>query len=340
VARVRSRTDLVEALMARETWDVAHVVYAETHCAGHHFWGFRDPASAPYVAEGSDTLRNAVDEVYAEVDRGIGRLLAAAGPEADVMVIASHGMDKYVGGYQLLGEVLRRLGLRRGASRARAALGRHTPRRVRSLVRRVVSSASRERVLEALGERPEHELRHPETLATVLPNNRCGAIRLNLRDREPNGTVEPGAEADALIELLRTELSALTDPESGQPIVVSVDTPAASGRPHLHADLPDVTVDFRTDLGPLEACTSPRIGTVAVPLWRRTGRSDWPLGMGRTGDHTPSPSRAWIRAHHAEPTRAVDAPSVIDLAPTALALLGVPVPPSVEGHAWFRTVTR
>ena len=39
-------------------------------------------------------------------------------------------------------------------------------------------------------------------------NNRCAAIRLNVRGREPYGCVEPGAEADALVEELRGELLA------------------------------------------------------------------------------------------------------------------------------------
>jgi predicted AlkP superfamily phosphohydrolase/phosphomutase len=340
VDRVQRRTRLVETLVAREPWDVAYVVYAETHCAGHQFWGFRDPTTAPYLREGSDALRHAVDEVYREVDRGIGRLIAAAGPAVDVIVIASHGMAKYVGGYQLLPEVLGRLGLRPRPGRARSGLGRRAPRRLRALAGRIVATEARERILASLGERPEHDLQRPVTLATVMPNNRCGAIRLNLRGREPHGSVEPGAEAAALVELLRNELYALTDPRTGQPIVTSVDTPADSGRAHLHPDLPDITVDFRTDLGPLESCTSPRIGTVEAPLWRRTSRSDWPLGMGRTGDHTPSASRAWVRAHGVEPTASVDPPSVIDLAPTALALLGVPVPGSMEGRTQLVRVTR
>lgn len=339
VTSVRARTALAEGWMARERWDVAHVVYAETHCVGHHFTGLRDPGCAPYVADAPDDLRAAVRTVYREIDAGLGRLLAAAGADARVVVVASHGMAKYVGGYQLLGEVLSRLGLRPGSNPVATGLSRRVPSRLRAAARRVVPTPAREQVLRALGDRPQDDLRDPRTRATVVPNNRCGAIRLNLRGREPHGCVEPGTEADEVVALLRRELRGLTDPRTGEPIVAAVDTPADSGRAVLHPDLPDVTVAFRTDLGPLEACTSPRVGLVEVPLWpRHPRRPDWPLGLGRTGDHTAD-SRIRIRAagfavdHAASSTADGAGGSLLDVAPTALTLLGVPVPDELEGRS-------
>lgn len=331
VEGVDRRTALAEAWMGREEWDVAHVVYAESHCVGHHFFALRDPGTDPYVRTAPDDLRDAVLTVYRAIDAGLGRLVAAAGRDARVVVVASHGMAKYVGGYQLLAEVLRRLGLRPGPGARRVALSRHLPRRARAAARRVLPARARDRLLESLGEMPHHDLADPRTRATVVPNNRCGAIRLNLRGREPHGSVAPGREAEELVDRLRAELLALTDPRTGEPIVRSVDTPAASGRPRLHPDLPDVTVSFRSDLGPLEACTSPSVGRVDVPLWPRTRRRDWPMGLGRTGDHTGH-SRAWVRAPGFDPAPGREAPaSVLDLAPTALVLMDVPVPDELEG---------
>jgi len=337
---VERKTQLTETLTAREEWDVVHVVYGESHCAGHHFWGLRDPATRPYVADAPTELRSAMTGVYRALDGALGRLVVAAGPDTRVMVVTSHGMGKYVGGYQLLPEVLARLDLRRGAGPVRSALRRRTPWRVRSLARRLVPAGPRERALAALGERPECDLRDPATRATAVPNNRCGAIRLNLRGREPFGRVEPGLDAEEVIDRLRAELLALRDPRTGEAIVTSVDRPVDSGRPRLHPDLPDLTVAFRQDLGPIETCTSPGVGLVEVPLWPRTGRPDWPLGLGRTGDHTAE-TRIWIRAPGFAPA-VTGCRSVLDVAPTALTLLGVPAPACMEGRPLVApaTVTR
>jgi predicted AlkP superfamily phosphohydrolase/phosphomutase len=163
-------------------------------------------------------------------------------------------------------------------------------------------------------------------------NNRCAAIRINQRGREPHGTVEPGAEADALVEDLRGALLALRQPGSGEPIVDLVATPTELFGSGAHPDLPDLTVGFRTDLGAIEACESARVGLVEVPLWPRETRSDgWPVDLGRTGDHTAE-SRLWLVPPGGEGADAGDA-SVLDVAPTVLSLLAVPIPPTMKGQA-------
>ena len=56
-----------------------------------------------------------------------------------------------------------------------------------------------------------------------LPNNRCAAVRLNLAGREPYGSVQPGEEASAILEDIRSELLELEDPR-GERIVLRVQT--------------------------------------------------------------------------------------------------------------------
>jgi predicted AlkP superfamily phosphohydrolase/phosphomutase len=182
------------------------------------------------------------------------------------------------------------------------------------------------------GTLPHHDLASGRTKATVMLNNRCAAIRLNLRGREPYGCVEPGAEADALVEDLRRELLALRQPGTGEPIVDLVATPAGLFGPDSHPDLPDLTVGFRTDLGRLEACESPTVGRIDVPLWSRDARPDgWPIELGRSGDHTAA-SRLWV-CGPGEAARDGGIGSVLDVAPTVLTLLDVAPPPTMTGRA-------
>jgi predicted AlkP superfamily phosphohydrolase/phosphomutase len=163
-------------------------------------------------------------------------------------------------------------------------------------------------------------LESPRTRAIAVPNNRCGAIRLNLRGREPHGGVEPGGEADALLAEMRRELLALEHLATGERIVKRVVTAAEAYGPDHHPDLPDLIVVFRTDLGPLEACRSDRVGVIREPFWGS-----------RTGDHTTE-SRLW--ALGTERPREADLPAnVVDLAPTVLRLLDVALPPGLDGRA-------
>jgi predicted AlkP superfamily phosphohydrolase/phosphomutase len=211
-------------------------------------------------------------------------------------------------------------------------VGSSLPDGTRRLLRRAVPDRLRYKRIARAGTLPHHDLASSRTKATVMLNNRCAAIRLNLRDREPYGCVEPGVEADALVDDLRRELHALRQPGTGEPIVDLVATPSELFGPAFHPDLPDLTVGFRTDLGRLEACESPRLGTVEVPLWSRATRPDgWPVDLGRSGDHTAN-SQLWCCEHGAT-TRAGGTASVLDVAPTVLALLGVTPPATMTGHA-------
>src|SRR5262249_5353839 len=89
------------------------------------------------------------------------------------------------------------------------------------------------------------------------------------------------------------------------------------------------------DLGPIEACTSARVGVIEVPLFPRERRPDgWPVNLKRTGDHAPQ-SRVWIRGPGISASAGVSDGRAIDVAPTILDLLGVPAPDTMDGTALF-----
>ena len=327
---VERRTQLGEWLIAREHWDVVHLAFTESHCVGHQFWVFADPSHPVPLPERPARLAGAIHDVYAAIDGGIARLVRAAGPDATVMILFSHGMGPYVGGYQLLPEVLVRLGLR-PAPQPAAAVGSSLPTGTRRALRRIVPDRLRYKRIARAGTLPHHDLARSRTKATVMLNNRCAAIRLNVRGREPYGCVEAGAEADALVEDLRRELLALRQPGTDEPIVDLVATPGELFGPGFHPDLPDLTVGFRTDLGRLEACTSPRVGLIEVPLWQRAVRPDgWPVDLGRSGDHTAA-SELWICGPSLAPCDG-GVGSVLDVAPTVLTLLDVTPPAAMTGR--------
>jgi predicted AlkP superfamily phosphohydrolase/phosphomutase len=315
----RRTTGLFSDLLGREEWDAFACTFGETHCVGHQFWHFFDPGHPNHDPDAPARLRDAISAVYAAVDAGIGRLLDEAGPDATVLVVASHGIGPYVGGYQLLPDVLVRLGYGSGSGAA-ADVRTRLPRPVRTVLR-TAAGPFRAR-LQARAGSLDHPLESPATRAVALPNNRCGAIRLNLRGREPFGAVEPGAEADACLEELRRELSALEHPETGERIVVRVETAEEAFGPERHPDVPDLVVLFRDDLGPLEACRSERVGVVARPNYNPR--------IPRSGDHTAH-SRLWAIGPGLEPGT-IDGANVLDVAPTLLELLGVPLPDGLDGR--------
>jgi predicted AlkP superfamily phosphohydrolase/phosphomutase len=318
---VERKTEMLVDLVSRDEWDLFTCAFGEAHCVGHQFWHFMDASHPEHDPTAPIELRDAILDVYRALDRGVGAVIDAAGPRASVLVVASHGMGMKVGGPQLLPEVLVRLGLGSDAGvrmRVRTAI----PEPVRRALGKVLSRRMRGAAGVGVGA-ASRTLSSPGVRAIAVRNNRCGGIRLNLVGREPNGTVQPGVECDALVDLLRRELLALRDPVSREPIVTSVVTAEeAFGRDH-HPDVPDVMVVFRSDLGPLEACESASVGRVAEPVRIKA--------LPRTGDHIPD-SQLWALGPTIARGRLLDG-DVLDVAPTVLELLGVPQRSDVDGRS-------
>jgi predicted AlkP superfamily phosphohydrolase/phosphomutase len=320
---VAAKNTWAPELLARERWDLFACCWSETHCVGHQFRHLADPRDPAHDPDAHPRLRDSWRTVYAAVDAGIGRLVDAAGPDASVVVVASHGMGPYIAGYQLLAPFLERMGLGPQASPAAAAPGR-LPSPVRSVLRVVVPSRLRRRRLVATGRiRTWSWLESPTCKVAPLENNRVGALRLNLRGREPRGPVEPGAEAEALLDELCAELRALCLPDTDTPVVADVVRPhelLADGE--VHPDLPDLLVTFRRDLGPLDACWSERVGLIESPIAE--------LSLPRSGDHTAA-SHLWAAGPGIEAGTTLAPADVLDITPTLLSLLEVPLPEGLDG---------
>jgi len=310
---VRTKRELLRDLLDREEWDLFTCALGESHCVGHQLWHFMD-AGHPQHPEDPDTvLAGAMRDVYEALDATIETLFAAAGQQATVLVVASHGMGPKIGGPQLLPEVLVRLGLGSDAG-VRNRIRRALPQGLRTRLAAALPTRLLDRAGVAVGSR-SRSFANERVRAIAVKNNRCGGIRFNVFGREPFGAVHPGAELDGLVDLLRRELLDLRDPVSGEPIVERVTTAAEAFGPHHHPDVPDLMVVFRRDLGPIEACRSSRVGRIDEAIMTPA--------LPRTGDHHPQ-SRLWMMGPGVVARGRLPDADVLDVAPTVLELLGVP----------------
>ncbi|MDQ3380679.1 MAG: hypothetical protein M3546_10225 [Actinomycetota bacterium] len=204
-----------------------------------------------------------------------------------VFAVASHAFVDPTGGQQLIPEVLVRLGYGsgRGASvRARSKV----PPGVRRLVHKVLPRGATQTLQARAGTLP-NPLDSPLTRAAALDGDRCSWIRLNLDGREPHGAVEPRAEADGILADIRAELLVLEHPHTGARIVRQVQSAAEAFGADHHPDVPDLIVDFRIDLGMLDACRSSRVGLFAFRTRRRPGDAV-PIHRFPPGSGSPAPT--------------------------------------------------
>lgn len=333
IAGAKTKTALLRHVIAMDDWDFFMGVFSEAHCAGHQLWHFMDPTHPRHPTLTPATLRSAIQDVYRTIDAGIGDLLTDLAPDVSVLVMLSHGMGPYYSGSHLLDAVLDRLGLGGPAEapgfpdRDSYAIGgvggafwnlrRFLPVHVRQALK-----ARLPRVLGSLWNvtHPVPTLWKPGMRAFVIPsNNMTGAIRINLKGREPFGAVAPGAEYEKLCEELTASLLELENPDTGQPAVQWVRRARDLFQGPRLERLPDLFVEWEHG-APIAALRSPRLGTVRGVLETPRTGDHWQQGLlvGR------GPR---FRVGEIEQLRSED------VAPTLLDLLDVPIPAGYEGRS-------
>lgn len=332
VEDIRIRTRAYGLLLERTDWNLYFVSFPEIHQAGHVLWHVHDPEHPEHDPETPADLLDALRDLYREVDDAVGELLGRVPAGATVFLLTPHGM----GPNHLIGDpgeaVLARAGLftrhrdgadGHGGGRARMKdaswqlARRIVPERARLALRRRVADQGWVASMALAG------IDWDATRAFTVPPDMGTYVRLNVRGREPAGTVEPGDEYEALTREIAATFQELVFADTGRPAVDRVLLPEDIGGREAPDGLPDVLVVWsRAQRG--ERLRSERLGEIEVP-------HDDP----RTGQHRPmgfvvgtGPGIA------AEGSTAFDGPSatLLDVAPTALARLGVPVPAAVRGE--------
>jgi len=316
--QTRQKGELCLDLMLREPFDAIVTVFAATHAANHQFWAYR-----PEVGERNDAeLCQAIREVYEAVDAEIGRLLARLPADANVFVVSSVGMADRFPTTGLAEAFCRRLGYQAdpppgGFSwRPLDVARRLVPAPVRLALSRRLSREAREGLL---ADQFRTGTDWSRTRAFALPASYASFLRVNLRGREPAGTVAPGAEYEQVLGELERDLAALRDAETGEPVVTGTRRAVELFGADCHPALPDLFVEWIPGRF-LQRVLHPRAELTQ-------GRPDW----FRRSDHSTA---GFVAAAGPRIRRAghLDEVDVLDLAPTFLALLGEAPGPEMRGR--------
>ena len=332
-AGVHRKTAWTMDLLRRGGWDLFMQVFSEAHCVGHQCWHLHDSRHPAYDAAVSAVAGDPMRTVYRAIDRAIGEIVGAAG-DAACVVFSAHGMSHRYGAHFLLRDILVAL----GAAEPLAPRARDRARGAAAAAWRALPPAARAPLSAIRSRLPPNRAPAARGIGVAAARSRCfplanglavSGIRLNLEGREPSGTLRPGDEADRFVEQLESDLLAIMDDTTGAPLVARVARTRDLYRGEHLGALPDVLVEWsdRTAMGSTViaggagarvVARSPRIGTIV-------GANDY----GRSGEHRPG---GWFVAAGAGPAtgRLQREPSLLDLAPTFAALLGVPMP-GVDG---------
>ena len=339
VEGVRRKTALTRFLLDQGPWDFFTQIFTEAHCVGHQAWHLHDPQHLAHEPQVSRVTGDPVREVYTAIDQAIGELLRAAGDDCLVIVLLSHGMCARYGAQFLLPDILVRLGVgvppgpppapRAGPGptsleRLLEAGWRRTPDRLKDWLRPGLEQIRHAR--DRGDSLPRWSL-DPRLSHGFLVDNglAVGGIRLNLRGREPQGLVAPGAEEQALSRQLAQDLEEIRNLDSGRPMIRRVSRTADLYQGEYLSLLPDLLVAWSEDT-PIGSATVGSGAGATVRLGSdRVGELVGTNRYCRTGDHRPE--GLFVAAGPGiGPARLSRSVSVMDFAPTLAALLDVEVP--------------
>ncbi len=312
----RAQAAVVSHLLRQDNFDFFMIVFSSTDHINHH---------TPDLDH--------ICRVYQQVDQAVGDIVEAAGPDAVVFVVSDHGsapLKRFI----VLNRFLADLGLiafrsevaphfvQLAATRVswrwqnRAmALWRALP----SVLRRLLSWP-----LLHIEPRLRYDYANIDWQHTrAYARSGVGSLYVNLKGREPQGIVEPGAEYEALRDRIIEALRNLRDPETDQPLIAEVRRGEEMFHgPHMD-DAPDLVFCPRNTYDRFIS------GFANDPLVRPAQRRE--ESYVEYGYHT----RKGILIVAGPGIRAgarIEGARIYDIAPTVLHLLGLPVPLDMDGR--------
>jgi len=321
----RTQEQVSRYLLERYPCDLFISVCRATDIVQHHFRSFLVPAdgTAPQ-AQQHERFDAPLRELFAVLDDAIAHRLTLLDGNTVLLIVSDHGFGPAAKVFNV-NRFLADLGLAEFHDSRVQSCGR---RLVRSAIRvakaldvlKLRRQLSRETIRSAVRATDEAASLPRDWAHTKAWSGTPSAegIYVNLKGRESIGIVEPGAEYEEVRQRILDGLRALRDPDTGEPIIE-----AAYRREEVYtnppAHCPDILIDF--GMRPYKVRETLSANAWLEPMPLRSG----------AGRHTPEGVFVAVGADVPKGVT-VQGLNLVDVAPTLLYALGLPVPQDMDGR--------
>lgn len=320
-------------LMRTRRWDLFIVVFSATDVIIHKFWKDIDPQHPLHVPRDAERFGDAILRAYQAADKAVESLIREAGDETHTIVMSDHGgggfYEAFFANNWLMDQGL--LKIRRQAMSqlrywlfrigvtinntyplANALMVRMGGHKLR---RRLSPKNPRGSILSRLF-LSEEDIDWSRTKAYA--SGGFGQIRINLRGQHPRGIVSPGDEYEALRDDIIQRLEAVIVPSTGKPYLEKgYKKEELFHGPELDK-LPDIIC------APHDGCyVDMGLGFLSNKWFDKVSIV--------SGTHRPA-GILFLRGPDIRTGLALQGISILDLAPTILYHLGLPVPDDMDGR--------
>lgn len=219
-------------LMKHKPWDFFMLHILGTDRIQHEFWHILDPKHPDHDPAEVERLGNVVLSFFERVDAAVGRLLEVLDEDTAVILMSDHGFGpvyKFINfNTWLLKEGLLRL------KRTPDTLFRHLLFKLGfnyTVMGNWVLKLGLGRQAKKMGRAKRQDWQHRLFLSLrdvdwskskVYSIGNFGQLFVNLKGREPEGIVSPGDEYEVVVKDLTKRLEAMTDPQTGIPVVEKI----------------------------------------------------------------------------------------------------------------------
>ncbi len=329
---LENRFVVAKYLMQKYDWDLFVLVFDSTDRVQHKFWGDEVSLKLPGLkkVKGNQEL---VKKVYEKVDQKIGALLKGLEEDVNVVVLSDHGfgpvnravrLNLWLAqqGYMSFSRKSKLMGY--GITRAKVKImemilhyGRGVANRVSNMIKKEnsVRSDNRVNVLSRIN--------WTNTRAYCMGG--MGNIFVNLKGREPSGTVQPGSEYESVVNELIEKLREFTDPLTGEKVFSQVFKRSEVYCGKLMEKAPDILLEW--------AYGYSFIGERERFLFKIDDYHDNDIFISHqwAGNHLPN---GIIILHGKDVKEGVELrdATIMDVAPTVLYLMGLPLSSNMDGH--------
>ncbi len=318
---IDKRFEAARYLYLKKRPDFFMVHFLMTDVVQHWFWHCLDETHPAYDRKEAAVLAPELDNFFHHLDQKIGALLEMLESQTDVILLSDHGFGP------LHGNVYLNRWLNEKGYLKLKLKKQQTIKTIRKIIATIDFLNLRNRLLPSGEKRValEKSLQHDflidwkKTTAFAAPASIYGALYLNVKNREAEGFVDPGAPLEKAIAELKKELLQYRHPDNGENIFAAV-FERDEIYPQATQNLaPDLLVKPKDGYVLFSQVNEPKILKKAVP-WEEI-----------TGTHRPEgilivKSEKFNTGKDRKPQA-----RIIDLAPTILYLLGIPIPESMDG---------
>lgn len=326
-AVTKQRAELVLDAMKQEAWDFFMCVFVGMDRIQHCLWRFMDPQHPTYDAKLANQYLPMIKDYYRLQDQVVGQILAIAPTNANIMIMSDHGFGP------LWKEVDLNRWLAQKGLLAYSSGYQGVANRVWQLGRRIARSLPplQKMFANGYGKKLKENLWQASLFGVVDWQNTkayChahGGISINLVGRETSGIVSPKAYEtmrDELIEYLQN----LIDPETGERIIYRVQRREDVYKGKAIELAPDVVVT--------EADERYYLGFISTPSLLAIEKTQW-----KSGYHRYDGIFIAFGPDFDTDTARKEA-SIVDLMPTILYLMGVPISRDSDGQVLTDVIAR